>query len=70
MAYNHDYNNLCIFVRIATTRLNEMKSLAETKRKQTDKGLMGNVLSIESTNKENREEAELLVPIFEVIIQK
>ncbi len=70
MAYNHDYNNLCIFVRIATTRLNEMKSLAETKRKQTDKGLMGNVLSIESTNKENREEAELLVPIFEDIIQK
>ena len=69
MAYNHDYNNLCIFVRIATTRLNEMKSLEKTKRKQSDKGLMGNALSIESTNKENREEAELLVPLFEDIIK-
>lgn len=69
MAYNHDYNNLCIFVQIATSRFNEMKSLEKTKRKQSDKGLMGNALSIESTNKENREEAKLLIPLFEDIIK-
>lgn len=67
--YNHNYNNLCIFVRIATTRLNELRALVKTKYDESNKGLGGNVFSIESTNKEKREGAELLIPLFEEIIR-
>ena len=61
-------NNLCIFMRIATTRFNELEAFVNNKKNESDKGLGGNSFSTESTNKEKREEAELLLPLFENII--
>lgn len=65
----NDFNIMCIFVQIATTRFNELEAFAKNTM-NSQKGNEGNALSINSTNKKKKEEAELLIPLFDIIIRE
>lgn len=65
----HDYNRLCIFMRIATSRFDELQK-NWNQNKESAIGRKGNKLSIDSSNKNKRKEAELLVPLFDELIAK
>ena len=64
-----DFNFMCIFVQIATTRFNELKTFA-INYMNSQKGHEGNKFSINSINKRKKEEAEVLIPLFYTIIRE
>ena len=67
--YNDDYGKLFVFMRIAETRLQEIERLEENKKNLT-KPMKSRIFSENCSNEEKREEAQLLLQLFETIVSQ